>query len=272
MFPSWFSRHHSWSALDGTLNLHVNSGEKSFKLQSFQNYLEPGESQFTCQDIIKQDRDTVKVVHYVKSDCDSGYVCAIINKVADNVISVQFGEKSRNPSEACTDLYFFNPRSKLLVSRTHSAGVCPLNGRYSLESLEGADTPHLLTRCSSPDTSVLTAGCGSPFLRVETKCSQSNLSNVEYRCHAHWTEPGLTRLILSDTNTERMLCLSYTERQGRVSISSCSLEPAQMVLQETGPCLQALSSVSSSNLLNPNLTLAFFLYISSFIFFKCMVI
>ena len=216
--------------------------------------------------------DSVKLVHYVKSDCDSGYVCAIITKIADNVISVQFGEKSRNPGEACTDLYFFKPNSKLLVSRTHSAGVCPLNGRYSLETLEGSDTPQLLTRCSTPGTSVITAGCGSPLLRVETKCSRSNFSNVEFRCHAHWTEPGLTRLILSDTNTERMVCLSYTERQGSVSISSCSLEPSQMVLRETGPCLQALSSVSSSHLVNPNLTLAFSLYISSFLLYKCMVI
>jgi len=300
VFPRWFTAHHTWTAIDSTSTIHINSGQRSFKLRHNQrveatmshpsvNVLTPVfedvEWHYACQEQVVQARHSVQIVHYVKSaNCDSGYVCASISKIADNVIGVEFGEKARNPREACTSLYFmpsdnissiggtsnrFQQR-RLYVARSHrpgGGGVCPLNGRYSLQSIVGVDAPQALTQCdqkrptvgSSGDSattlSVLTGGCGGSdhLLRVESLCQPPhNRTKTEFRCHAHWLDPdGVSRLILSDGgssgsfDSDRLLCLSYTESAVRLSVGACRLEPAQLVLRQTGPCLQALSSVSA---------------------------
>ena len=194
MFPSWFSVHHTWSGLDGTVNLHVNSGERSFKLRRFPDPLgtaaEAAEAQYSCHEVVQHTRDSVRMVLYVKADCDSGYVCAELGSVAENVVRAQFGEKARNPQEACTDLYYpAQRRPRLLVARSPSSRVCPLHGRYSLQPLEGVPAPDPLTRCGGQGAAVLSAGCGSANLRVETACHHpANISRAEFQCHAHWTD------------------------------------------------------------------------------------
>lgn len=208
------------------------------------------ETKFTCQQIVAQSSSSVQVVHYVKSECDSGYVCAVFNRVAANVVSVQFGERARDPSEACTDMYFNKQTSHLIMSRSHVPTSCPLNGRYSLEYAVNADVPLAFSRCGDggPARSVITAGCGSAHLKVESLClDASNITVTNYQCQASWTQPGLTHILLSERGRAgQVLCLTYSDRHGWVTSNDCSvagLSP-QFLLAETGPCLQALSSVS----------------------------
>ena len=44
--------HHSWSSLDSSIQLHVNSGTRSFKLRNLQDPLHPEDSHVTCQRVV----------------------------------------------------------------------------------------------------------------------------------------------------------------------------------------------------------------------------
>ena len=210
----------------------------------------------------------VQIVHYVKSDCDSGYVCAMFTRVAENVVSTQFGQRARNPTEACTDMYFSKQPSNLLMSRSHVPTGCPLNGRYSLEYAVSAAVPSAFTRCGEggPSRSIITAGCGSAHLKVESLClGAGNVTVTDFKCQASWTRPGLNHVVLSEDRSDRLLCLTYSDRQGRVGLTDCGLGSAQFLLRETGPCLQALSSVSlavSSTSLGNLYSISFIILIS----------
>ena len=119
--------HHSWSSLDASVQLHINSGGRSFKLRNLQDSLHPEDSHVTCQQLEQAGErgGTWQAVTYVKSGCDSGFMCAAFSAQTRNVIKVQFGHKARLPSEACSDLYFSPAvsRSLLLVSSRHQTSV-----------------------------------------------------------------------------------------------------------------------------------------------------
>jgi len=260
VYPDWLSRHHSWRSLDATLALNIHTGGRSLKLvsanqganllhQAAPHLLHQG-AHLSCQEMVEDEKETVKVVHYVKQDCDSGYICTLFSKVAENVISVQFGGMSRNPAEACTDLYYSDRQhaSHLLVSRAASAQGCPLNGQYSLVVPGGTTSPAPLNSCRGDLASMdINAGCGSGHLQLMTQCEAgTNTTKTELGCQAYWTEGGVSRLILAEGTSDRFLCLSYTDLVAGLSVSSCNLEQPHLQLRQTGPCLQALTAVSSA--------------------------
>ena len=242
--PTWLTSRHSWSSLDSEVSLHVNTGERSFRLRRKKE-----ESHVTCRNIVQESENSVKIVNYVKSGCDSGFMCSVLTRKTSGVILARFGEKARVAGEACSDLYLTSSSdSVLLVSRT--AGVtqsCPLSGRYQLSS----SSPTSLLSCST--TATLVAGCGSSSLQVKSRCGDTQLS-----CHSHWRESGATRIILSvpDNPTQPYLCLSYTE----TTFQECdNLNTEMFNITETGPCLQALSSLSSAALITPGPALIIYL-------------
>ena len=234
--------HHSWTSLDAAIQLHVNTGERSFKLRNLQDAIHPEDSHVTCQRVVRQERDLLQVVTYVKSGCDSGFMCSIFTRQTVNVIEVQFGHKSRIPSEACSDLYFSPAvsRSVLLVSaKTTSLSLsCPLSGRYIL-SPHSTSLPSL--NCPSGSGPLqLSSGCGASALMLEHQCGRT-----EFSCHASWTGPGKRTNVIISTDRRQFLCLSYTESRGLLSSQDCSTSsPSTFNISLAGPCVQALSSVS----------------------------
>ena len=249
--------HHSWSSLDASVQLHVNSGERSFKLRNLEDPLHPEDSHVTCQRLVEtRERQTWQAVTYVKSGCDSGFMCAAFSAQADNVIKVQFGHKARLPSEACSDLYFSPAvsRSLLLVSSRHQTdtqSACPLSGRYTISPHSSLALPSL--PCSSSSLQ-LSSGCGASSLVVEQQCglgASRTVSRTESSCHSSWSGPGKrTQVIISSSSSSNhrrhFLCLSYSESQGRLSSEDCEQSSQQSTfnISLSGPCVQALSSVS----------------------------
>ena len=243
--PAWLIDHHSWTSLDSSIQLHINSGEKSFKLKNLQDIIHPEDSHVSCHNIVKKKRNIVKLVTYAKSGCDSGFVCSVFIQEAPNVIKVLFGHKARSPAEACSDLYFSSSviKSLLLVSKATSINSCPMSGRYNISP----HSPLPITHCPKPASLHLISGCGSSALTVEYQCSSQNRTKTEYSCKAHWTGPGQrTNIILSSHTSSQLMCLSYTENQGYLSSHSCHTELHHNTfnISQSGPCVQALSSVS----------------------------
>ena len=261
--PTWLTDHHSWTSLDSSIQLHINSGEKSFKLKNLQDIIHPEDSHVSCHNIVKKEKNIVKLVTYVKSGCDSGFVCSVFIQEAQNVIKVLFGHKARSPAEACSDLYFSSSviKSLLLVSKATSIDSCPMSGRYKISP----HSPLPITHCPTPSSLHLISGCGSSALSVEYQCSSQNRTKTEYSCKAHWTGPGQrTNIILSSHTSSQLMCLSYTENQGYLSSHSCHTELHHNTfnISQSGPCVQALSSISlarsfTSSLLNVIILVAF---------------
>ena len=248
------TQHHSWTSLDTSVQLHVNSGEKSFKLRNTQDMLHPEESHVTCHDVVERSRDMVKLVMYVKSGCDSGYMCSVFMSQTDNVIKVQFGHKARIPGEVCSDLYFSSHviKTMLLVSSkstSASQSPCPLSGRYTISPQPQSTIPWV--NCPHPPAHIsLTSGCGASAMTLEHQCSAAeNVTQTEYGCHASWVGPGRrTNVIISRSNRDNdFLCLSYTDSQGVLSHHDCHHNPRHSFnLSLSGPCVQALSAVSGA--------------------------
>jgi len=259
--PYWMTRHHTWTSLDTSIQLHVNSGERSFKLKNYQDVLHPEDSHVTCHDIVEEDKDIVKIVSYVKSGCDSGFMCAVFIYQTDNVIKVQFGHKARIPSEACSDLYFSRPviKNLLLVSSKTtslaSSTPCPLSGRYTISTHPHSTVPWV--SCPSPPSSLsLISGCGSNAMTLEHQCGATdNVTKTQYGCHATWTGPGRrTNVIISRSQrVNDYLCLSYTDSQGVLSSHDChphgtvQHQHSTFNISLSGPCVQALSAVAGAN-------------------------
>lgn len=269
--PTWVTDHHSWTSLDSSIQLHINSGEKSFKLKNLQDVIHPEDSHVSCHDIVKKEKNIVKLVTYVKSGCDSGFVCSVFIQEAHNVIKVQFGHKARIPSEACSDLYFSSSviKSLLLVSKATSTDSCPMSGRYEISP----HSPLPIAPCPNPNSLHLVSGCGSSALTVEHQCSSQNRTKTEYSCKAHWTGPGRrTHIILSSHTSSQLMCLSYTDNHGFLSSHSCHTELHHNTfnISQSGPCVQALSSVSLARHLAAPLTtvliLSLFSVLSSSVF------
>jgi len=259
--PSWMTSHHTWTSLDTNIHLHINSGERSFKLRNLQDVLHPEDSHVTCHDIVEYGKKgQLKVVTYVKSGCDSGFMCAVFSRETDNVMRVQFGQKARIPGEACSDLYFSRTviKSMLLVSvsKSSSASVsCPLSGRYSISTQPQTLGPIPWAQCplsSAPASLHLTSGCGSASMTLEARCGSAvNLTRTEYGCHAAWTGPDRRTNVIISRNSRLgdFMCLSYTEHAGVLSSEDCHPDSDQLPgsafnLSLSGPCVQALSAVS----------------------------
>jgi len=289
MLPMWIRVSHQWRSLDSEIQMHVNKGEKSFNLHNLQDSLHPEDSHVTCHDIVSSKTvkglEQIKLVTYWKSECDSGFVCSVFIRQSPNVVKVHFGHKSRSPTEACSDLYFSNSvgiKSLLLVARTTSdnPSVCPLSGRYLISQHSLAPLP-ISSDCPPSKSSTtplihLISGCGSSSLTVEQQCEGSNKTLSEYKCIAQWnsyevnSRIRLTHTVISSPYTSRLLCLTYTENVGSLSSHNCHIPKYQehhhntFNISQSGPCVQALTSVSSASQTLPH---TYFLLIVPLMFY-----
>ena len=254
VYPDWLTAHHTWTSLDGGTALHINSGEKSLRLTT-----PTASAHLICQDLVEGGRGgELRLVSYLRSGCDSGYICSHLTRAASGALYLQLGGRARIPGEACSDLYTspWTAPPLLLVARSQMSASCGLAGRYSLAPLHAAVDLQQLAGCQRPDSLSLTAGCGSSHLVVESRCPASSTSSrLELKCHTHWAEGGDSRLVVSavgSSSRSSLLCLSQREAVGGLvasSSSSCSLTSPQFSITQTGPCIQALSSTSGS--INP---------------------
>ncbi len=246
-----------WKSLDSAISLHLTS-ERSFSLENFLDSVNPEKSQASCHTaLIKSDAaHQVKLINYVRSDCDSGFVCTVFTRKSPTVMTVQFGQKSAIPDEACTDLYFshYVTKTVLLVSAASPATAsetCALSGRYYLTPLS-ADASEL-TDCHAPIALHLVAECGASALSLEWECpggGNGNLSKMRYSCTSSWSSRGRTHLVLSREEegvVTRRLCLTLADRVLSVSEHNCAGVQPHYNVSETGPCLQALSSPPSDS-------------------------
>ena len=119
--------------MEGSVRLHLNSGERSLRLTNLLDSRHPEDSHVSCHKIEAANYNSVRLVTFVKSGCDSGFVCSEFVEEANGVLRVNLGQKSLLPSEACTQLYFSSStvKSLLMVSRTSTtAPGCPMSGHY----------------------------------------------------------------------------------------------------------------------------------------------
>lgn len=233
--------------MDSAISLHLISGQ-SFTLENFLDSMNPEKSQASCHSAQKSDLNQARLVNYVRSDCDSGFVCTVFTRKSFNVMTVQFGQKSATPGEACSDLYFspYVTKTVLLVAGpADTSETCALSGRYHLTPI-ATDTLEL-TDCLAPTSLHLVAECGASSLSVEWACPGRNLSRARYSCTSSWSSRGRTHLVLSRTDTAARLCLTQVDRSLSVSEHNCAGVQPHYNISETGPCLQALSSPPSDS-------------------------
>jgi len=205
---------------------------------------------------------SVRIVHHVKSGCDSGYVCTMISRLADNLVSLQTGVMSRDPRESCTDLYFSAPITSLYVARSHHSRPCSLNGRYTVTSTL---TPHLhsppsILQTFCPGANSFSSGCGSRMLKFrcdqnvdnstaisDTKTDIIQYEEVEFQCHAHWMrDGGVSSLVMTRSGHLGYYCLTYSDTGINMVVGDCVETPVQYRYTQTGPCIQALSATLSN--------------------------
>jgi len=224
------------------------------RVHSLQDSLHSQDSHVTCHSVTKQDKTLAKLVTFVKSGCNSGFVCSQLVEEAPGVILLQEGHKARSPTEACTHLYFSSSSfssSLLVLSKTVSPpSPCPMSGRY----LISAPTPSLplaTKHCNTGDSPIhLVSGCSSSSLTMEVQCPDWNTTKTQYACAAHWTSPTVTNVILSSSSSSQMLCLSYmeTENRGWLSSHSCQHTGSHTFhISQSAPCVQSLLSSSLSS-------------------------
>jgi len=217
-------------------------------LENFLDSVNPEKSQASCHTALKSDANQAKVVNYVQSDCDSGFVCTVFTRKSSSVMTVQFGQKSAIPEEACSDLFFshYGTKTVLLVSGSaQAAETCALSGRYYLTPLSSETLE--LTDCHAPTSLHLVAECGASALSVEWECPGRNLSRMRYSCMSSWSSRGRTHLVLSREDSVTKLCLTLADRVLSVSEHNCAGVQPHYNISETGPCLQALSSPPSDS-------------------------
>lgn len=231
--------------------VHVHS-DHALRLQNAQDTLDPERSSLSCHEVVAADPQTWRIVSYVKSKCDSGFVCTEFTKTSGSVVTAKFGPKARSPGEACSHLYFSRSviKTVLLVSKRSPVETCPLSGRYQLQPTEGqAVSP--LSLCPNPTSLYISAGCGSSALTVEVECGPGNTTSTSFSCHSTWQERGRSNLVLKEEGSASTLCLNYADKLVSVSDKDCGLDAGPVYsMSETAPCLQALSSqpTSSANL------------------------
>lgn len=233
------------------------------RVRSVQDSLDGEDSHVTCHSITKQDKTGAKLVTFVKSGCNSGFVCSQLVEEAPGVILLQQGHLARSPAEACSHLYFSTSSvsvSLLVMSLTGQAtqapSPCGMSGRYVI-SPPTPSLPVAPSHCNSGDSPIhLVSGCSSTVLTMDRQCPSSNMSRTEYACVAHWTVTTVTNVILSSSTSSQMLCLSYmeTENRGWLSSHSCytgnhhqTTADHTFHISQSAPCVQSLLSSSLSS-------------------------
>ena len=248
--PRFLTSHRTWSSLEGSVRLHLNSGERSLRLSNLEDSRHPEDSHVSCYKLDKVNYNSVRLVTFVKSGCDSGFVCSEFLEEANGVLRVNLGQKSLLPSEACTQLYFSSStiKSLLMVSRTSSNTGCPMSGHYLVSPPSPALRSLGPSPCPSP-TSSLVSGCGSPSMKVEQRCPGKNLTSRTYTCTHHWSREGVTHVVISNPSSPLLTCLSYTQgEKAWISTDSCSNKPEHTFsLSQSSPCVQTLLSSSLSS-------------------------
>eukprot|EP00096_Caligus_rogercresseyi_P012905 TRINITY_DN5570_c0_g1_i1.p2 TRINITY_DN5570_c0_g1~~TRINITY_DN5570_c0_g1_i1.p2 ORF type:complete len:229 (+),score=63.15 TRINITY_DN5570_c0_g1_i1:1295-1981(+) len=191
-----------------------------------------------------------------------------------HVIQMQWGDKGRHLSEACSHYHFDTKFSPTLtfVSGLHHRQPCPFSGLYTITG--GDALPQIFRTNEEPSSSSATtrdcredsslfmySGCsGSSNVRIETRCPASSFGEAnqhissEFSCHVQWPiEDNYQALILSP-NTEAgprdFLCLTYLEQPDGVIRASldqnaCLVNSVKDVgtfnVSSSGPCLEALT-------------------------------
>ena len=204
----------------------------------------------------------VKIVQHVKSGCESGYVCTQLTRLTHNLMSLQTGAVSRDPKETCKSYYFSNPKSSMYIGRSRHPIACPLNGRYTF-MLNGDS--HLISNnkesslleagCSGASMVQLSSGCGAKQLQFKCDHHQNqaernkNKTELNFQCHAHWSQDGVSNIILTLADNIGYYCLTYTDYGMSLVSGDCQVAgaPVQHRFSSTGPCIQALSATRSSS-------------------------
>jgi len=282
-FPPWFTKSRSWTTINEEISIRIHSAH-GFGLQNSQDDRNPEKSLVKCHSVkstepvipvyINSEYKTSKaapanynknallerVVTYVKSGCDSGYVCMELNWTGLGVTTLILGDKSTNPAEACTRLYFSKSQQKeiILISPHESPQPCPLSGRYSLQPLAGSawasgDTSLNpgTTDCRKPSYMHISAGCRSTSLEIESDCEDPNMNKTSlaarYSCKAAWSVKAQNFLVVQSDRSKRTFCLSYGDKTLSYSENECGDTNGKVFsMSETAPCLQALSSHPTS--------------------------
>lgn len=249
-YPAWLTGQRTWRSLSAEIMIHVHS-ERALRLQNAQDTLDPERSSLSCHEVIAADPQTWRIVSYVKSKCDSGFVCTEFTRTAGSVVTARFGPKARSPAEACSHLYFSRSviKTVLLVSKRSPVETCPLSGRYQLQLTEGKVASPLLSLCPNPTSLYISAGCGSSALTVEAECGPGNKTSTSFSCHSNWQERGRSNLVLKEEGSASTLCLNYADKLVSLSDKDCGgLDSGPVYsMSETAPCLQALSSQPTSS-------------------------
>ena len=254
--PRFLTSHRTWSSLEGNVRLHLNSGERSLRLSNLEDSRHPEDSHVSCHKVEAVNYNSVRLVTFVKSGCDSGFVCSEFLEEANGVLRVNLGQKSLLPSEACTQLYFSSStlKSLLMVSRTSTTSPgCPMSGHYLVSPPSPALRSLGPSPCPSP-TSSLVSGCGSSSMKVEQRCPGKNMTSRSYTCTHHWTSKKVTHIVIANPSSPLLLCLSYTGEKAWIS-TDCSSKPEHTFsLSQSSPCVQTLlsSSLSSTAPLTPS--------------------
>jgi len=263
-FPPSLSLHRTWSSLDSSVRLHLNSGERSVRLTNLGERRHPEDSHLACHTLVSREtardatttRDTTTLVAFVKSGCDSGFVCLQLEEEAEGVMSLRMGGKARSPTEACSSLYFSPEMVKavMLVGRPYSTTTsCPMSGRYLISPTTSLHLLHT-SPCTSP-TSSMESGCGTSSLVVESRCTTSPPTRTEHQCSHHWSRGGVTHVLLSSPSSPHLLCLSYSDTSGHLSPHSCGggrqLGDSSFTISHSSPCVQTLLSSSLSSQATP---------------------
>ena len=282
--PAWLEPERTWTALDSAITLSLlSSHQGSFTLDNMLDSLNPEQSQVSCHKIVQQSKNTMRQISYVKSDCDSGFVCLEFTRKSGGVMTLEFGQKTAMPGEACSELYFSPYVTKTIQLISSEKKTCALSGKYHLTKLS-ADTLGLLANCPAPAATSLelVAECGASSLSLEWACPGGrslNLSRVRFSCNSSWSARGRTHMVLTredslsssnsvardrthmvltreDTSSSSVvrLCLTQTADVLSVSEDSCDGVQSLYTMTQVEPCLEALASpLSDTTTCRPSL-------------------
>jgi hypothetical protein len=246
--PDWLQKQKVWSSLDSAISLRLLSTQ-GFLLENLLDSVHPERSQISCQKVVEQNQNSVLQVNYVKSDCDSGFVCTLFTKKSPRVMTLEFGQKSTSPEEACSDLYFnqYVTKTVLLVSESlGEPGECPLSGSFSLNPLSSQESS-VLTDCHSPKALNLEAECGASELSIDWKCpGRRSFAKKRFFCMSSWNSRDRTHLVLYSKENETKLCLTFKDGVLSVSEHNCAGSEPHYNVSRTGPCVSKVHSAPLS--------------------------
>ncbi len=248
--PDWLQQQKVWSSLDSAISLRLLSTQ-GFLLENLLDSVHPERSQISCQKIMQENQNSVLHVNYVKSDCDSGFVCTLFTQKSSRVITLEFGQKSTSPEEACSDLYFNQYVTKTVLLVSESLGEpeeCPLSGSFSLNPLSSQESSVLLTDCHSPKALNLVGECGASDLSIEWTCPgrRSFSKKKRFACMSSWNSRDRTHLVLAREDSVNKLCLTFKDGVLSVSEHNCVGAEPHYNVSRTGPCVSKAQSAPLS--------------------------